>query len=337
MHSIIKMISGIFLVSTAFSLFSCDEQKASITKRPVMLRLSEVHARDYPTTLADQEFARLVEERTEGRVKIEVRPGGSLTDNETDEIMALKLGDIAFARISAAPVAEFVPKINAILLPYLYRSSEHMWKVLNGTIGQEILSDIQKSDSGLVGLCYYDGGARNFYTVSPVYTIEDFAGLKIRVQNNQMMVDMCRALGAEGVMGIGMAAVRKAIEDGAIDGAENNFPTYQNGDCSAAKFYLLDQHTRVPEILLMSEKVISRLDKADVEIIKQVAKETQEFEIQKWQQRESAAEKDVRINGCTITELSQAEFKKFQDAMQPLYKKYGSQYSSIINEIQNTY
>ena len=97
------------------------------------------------------------------------------------------------------------------------------------------------------------------------------------------------------------------------------------------------KHTRVPEILLMSEKVISRLDKADVEIIKQAAKETQEFEIQKWQQRESAAEKDVRINGCTITELSQAEFKKFQDAMQPLYKKYGSQYSSIINEIQNTY
>ena len=128
------------------------------------LTLSEVHAEGYPTTLADQEFARLVEERTEGRIKVEVFPGGTLYGEETGSIEALQIGDIAFARVSASPVASYVPALNVIQLPYLYRDGEHMWEVLNGPIGQDMLEEIQASGSGLVGLCYYDAGTDCFRT-----------------------------------------------------------------------------------------------------------------------------------------------------------------------------
>ena len=331
---------GKIAVASLFALLlsGCEgKEKATITKLPVTLRLSEVHAKGYPTAMADEEFARLVEENTQGRVKIEVRTGGALAENEIDAIEALKYGDLAFARVSAGPVASYVPKLNAIQMPYLYRSSSHMWNVLNSSIGQGILEDIERAGIGLIGLCFYDAGSRNFYSTKPIYSVSDMEGLKIRVQSNQMMIDMCSALGAEGVVGIGMAGVRSAIANGVIDAAENNWPTYQNsGDYTVAPYYIVDQHTRVPEILLASKKALERVSDADMEIIKQAAKQTQEFEIEKWKEKEQSAEQIVKANGNTVIELSSSAFAEFQSAMQPLYDTYGKGYESLINEIRTT-
>ena len=199
------------------------------------LKLSEVHAEGYPTTLADQEFARLIEEKTEGRIKVEVYSGGQLYGEETGSIEALQLGDIAFARVSASPVASYVPALNAIQMPYLYKNADHMWAVLDGEIGKDMLAQIEASGSGLVGLCWYDAGARSYYTTKKVASVADMKGLKIRMQNNAMMVDMTNVLGGTGVTGIGPNEVYSAIKQGTIDGAENNWPTYQNmGDYEAA-------------------------------------------------------------------------------------------------------
>ena len=307
------------------------------------LKLSEVHAEDYPTTLADREFARLVEERTEGRIKVEVYSGGTLYGEETGAIEALQLGDIAFSRVSASPVSSYVPAMNAIQMPYLYKNADHMWAVLDGEIGQNMLAQIEASGSGLVGLCWYDAGARSYYTTRPVTCVADMKGLKIRMQNNAMMVDMTNVLGGTGVTGIGPNEVYSAIKQGTIDGAENNWPTYQNmGDYEAAPYYVLDEHTRVPEVLLASAAVLSELDPADVEIIRAAAKDTQEYEKQKWAEKEKAAEEIVREAGCTITELSAEAYAEFQQAMtapsdalggQSLYEKYGSAYKDVIDAI----
>ncbi|MCR5217481.1 TRAP transporter substrate-binding protein DctP, partial [Treponema sp.] len=260
---------------------------------------------------------------------------GALASNEGDAIEALKYGDLAFTRVSASSVSAYVDQINAIQFPYLYKNSEHMWKVLNGDIGQTILGGIESSGSGLVGLCYYDAGSRNFYVTKPVYSVEDMKGLRIRVLGSPIMLDMCTALGAKGVTGLSMTEVRGAIERNKIDGAENNFPTYQsNGDYSIAPYFILDQHTRVPEILIASKKVLSRLDPKDVEIIKRVAKQTQEYEIQKWQEREAYSERVARENGCTVIQLSDSTYSDFQKAMEPVYEKHGSKYMSIINSIR---
>lgn len=307
------------------------------------LKLSEVHAEGYPTTLADQEFARLVEERTQGRIRIEVYSGGTLYGEETGAIEALQLGDIAFSRVSASPVSSYVPAMNAIQMPYLYKNADHMWAVLDGEIGQNMLAQIESSGSGLVGLCWYDAGARSYYTTKPVACVADMKGMKIRMQNNAMMVDMTNVLGGTGVTGIGPNEVYSAIRQGTIDGAENNWPTYQNmGDYEAAPYYVLDEHTRVPEVLLASAAVLSELDPADVEIIRAAAKDTQEYEKQKWAEKEAASEEIVRAAGCTITELSPEAYAEFQAAMTApsdalggvsLYEKYGSAYQDVIDAI----
>ena len=303
----------------------------------IVLTLSEVHAEGYPTTLADYEFARLVEERTEGRIKIDVYSGGTLYGEETGSIEALQIGDLAFARVSASPVASYVPALNVIQLPYLYRDGEHMWQVLNGEVGQQMLADIEASGSGLVGLCYYDAGARNFYTTTPVNSVEDMAGLKIRLQNNPMMVEMVQLLGGNGVTGIGPNDVYSAIQQGTIDGAENNWPTYESmGDYQVAPYFVLDGHTRVPEILLASKAVLDTLDPADVEIIKECAKETQAYEIEQWALREQSSEEKVTAEGVVVAELTPEQIAAFQERMQPLYAKYGAGYEDIIEQIQNT-
>ena len=288
----------------AFASGSGEQQVTTLT-------LSEVHAEGYPTTLADYEFARLVEEATDGRIKIEVFSGGTLYGEETGAIEALQIGDIAFARVSASPVASYVPALNIIQLPYLYRDGDHMWQVLNGPIGQDMLAQIQESGSGLVGLAYYDAGSRNFYTTKPVNSVADMKGLKIRLQNNAMMVEMVKA--------------------------ENNWPTYESmGDYQVAPYFVLDGHTRVPEVLLASEAVLESLDPADVEIIKECAKQTQAYEIEQWALREQSSEEKVVAEGVVVAELTPEQISEFQALMDPIYAEYGAGYEDLIQEIINT-
>lgn len=314
---------------------------ASSASAATVLKLAEVHAEGYPTTLADREFARLVEEKSEGRIKVEVYPGAVLYANESDSIEALQLGDLAFARVSASPVANFVPSINAIQMPYLYKSKDHMWAVLNGEIGQKLLADIETGVdkdgkvSGLVGLCYYDAGSRSFYLTKEVHKVADLAGLKIRMQNNTMMLRMVELLGATGVAGIGPNEVLNAITTGVVDGAENNWPTYQNmGDYNAAKYYIQDQHTRVPEILLASKAVMDSLSAEDQALLKECAKAVQQYEIEQWALKEASSEKIVREAGTTVIELTPEERAEFEAAMAPLYDEFGADYKDIIDAIK---
>lgn len=302
----------------------------------VTLTLSEVQAADYPTGLADQEFARLVEEKTEGRVKVDCHFDGTLYDMEASAVEALESGKLAFARVSAAPVGAFVPEINALILPYLYKNSDHMWAVLNGEIGQRVLGDIEATDKGLVGLCWYDAGSRCFYAVKPVHSAADMAGMTFRMQDNPMMLDMVQELGAKGVAGIGSNEVRDAIKNGVVDGAENNIPTYQSmGDYEAASYYMLDHHTRVPEVLLASAQVAQTVGEADWAVIRDCAKAVQTFEIAEWQKREDAARQTLEDAGVTLIELTPQALVEFQSKMKPVYLKYAFDYIDIIAQIQS--
>jgi tripartite ATP-independent transporter DctP family solute receptor len=278
------MLVVVMLVSVTYTMAA---------QKPIKLRLSEVHIAGYPTTLADQNFAKLVKEKTKGRIIIDVFYGGTLYGSEPEAIEALVMGELGFARVSAAPVASFVPELNAIQLPYLYKSSAHMWAVLNGKVGQNMLKNVQASKSGLIGLCWYDSGSRCFYLTKKVTSPKDIVGLKIRMMDNKMMCRIVELLGGTPVTGIGPNDIYSNIQSGVINGAENNWPTYQTkGDYKAAKYYILDNHTRVPEILLASEACFNKsaISKADIAIIKQCAKSTQEFEIKEWKAMEKKSE-----------------------------------------------
>lgn len=167
----------------------------------------------------------------------------------------------------------------------------------------------------MIGLCYYDGGSRCFYTTKKVEKVADLAGLKIRMQDNALMCDLVKVLGASPVVGIGPNEVSQNITSGVIDGAENNWPTYESkGDYKAAPYYTLDHHTRVPEVLLASETALASagVSAEDIEIIKQCAKDTQEFEIEAWKAREVESEKIVLEGGAQAVELTDEAFAEFR-------------------------
>ena len=323
----------ILIAATSMMLFANGESEAQAAG-PMVLRYADNQPYDYPTTEAARFFAQLVEERTDGRIKIEVYHGGQLGD-EKAVIEQLQFGAVDFARVSLSPLAEFEKSLNVLQLPYLYKSYEQMWKVLDGKIGQDFLASVQPQ--GLIGLAWYDGGARNFYNSKRVVDeLSDLKGLKIRVQENNLMMDMVAALGAKATP-MPYGEVYSGLQTGVIDGAENNWPSYEStSHYEVAPYYTLDAHTRVPEMVMCSEITWNKLSAEDQKIVAECAQESALKERELWKAREAASEAKVREGGATITELKPGEMEKFQAAMDPLYAQYGKGYEDIIKAIKET-
>lgn len=296
-----------------------------------VLTYAENQAEDYPTTKGAYKFAELVNEKTHGRIQIIVRAGGILGD-EKSVCEQLQFGGVDFMRMSLSPLAEYIPKLNVLQLPYLYRDEAHMWNVLDGEIGEDFINSFQGSN--LVALSWYDGGARNFYnSVHPIEKLEDVKGLKIRVQESEMMVGMIEALGAIPEP-MAYADVYSALQKGIIDGAENNWPSYESAShYEVARYYTIDEHNRVPELQLASQVTWDKLSADDQAIIKECALESAKYEKQLWDERERVSEKRVRESGCEITELSPKEKERFQKAVKPIYEKYCGDYMDIVEAI----
>ncbi|RKX75320.1 MAG: TRAP transporter substrate-binding protein [Spirochaetes bacterium] len=326
-----KTIVVFLLVALLFTGISCTK-KEEVTEsvETVVLRLAETHGADYPTTQGDYEFARLVEERTDGRIKIEVYPGSQLGE-ERAVIEQVQFGAIDFTRVSISPLAAFAPDFNALQMPYLYRSPEHMWEVLNSPIGDEFLDSL--IPAGFVGLSWFDSGARSFYnSVRPIKTVDDLSGLKIRVQESALMVGLVEALGAVATP-MPFGEVYSAIQTGVIDGAENNWPSYYStSHFEVAGYYTLDEHTRVPEITIASKISMDKLSAEDQKIIKQAAKDSMAFQIKAWADYEKVAEDAVIANGNEIYRLP--DNAEFQAAMQPLYDALSDDLQDVVAKVR---
>lgn len=299
--------------------------------KPITMRLAETHPEDYPTTLADKEFARLVNEATGGRITIEIFANKQLGEEKT-AVEQVQLGAIDFTRVSLSVTSGFVPELDALQLPYLYRDADHMWKVLKGDIGDQLLKKLESAN--LTGLCYFDGGTRNFYTKNKVTKVEDLKGLKIRVQQAPLMVGMVESLGAIATP-LPYGDVYSALQTGTVDGAENNWPSYfTTGHFEHAPYYIVDEHTKVPELLMMSKKSFDKLSKADQDIIIKAAKDTVDYQIKLWKAEEVKAEEAVKAKGVTVTTISAAEKQKFMDAMKPLYDKQPASILAVVEQIR---
>ncbi|MBQ9494818.1 MAG: TRAP transporter substrate-binding protein [Treponema sp.] len=332
MKKVVFIASLLFITSAVFAIGASDSNKTSTGT--MVLRYAENQPQDYPTTKAAYEFARIIEEKTNGRIKVEVYYGAQLGDEKT-VIEQLQFGAIDFTRVSVSPLAEFSKSLNVLQLPYLYRDADQMWKVLDGEIGQDFLKSLEAS--GFVGLSWFDAGARNFYNSRrPINSLADLRGLKIRVQESQQMMDMVQALGANPTP-MAYGEVYSALQTGVIDGAENNWPSFEStSHYEVSKYFVLDEHTRVPEPQLVSKMTWNKLSAADQQIIRAAAAEAAKLERKLWIEREKESEAKVRAGGAVITTLSAAEKQKFQNAMAPLYKKYGAGYEDIIAKIQAT-
>lgn len=295
-----------------------------------VLLYAENQTADYPTTLGAERFAELVYERTDGRIKILVKHGAEL-GSEMEVIQQLNYGGIAFARVSISQMAEYVPDMNILQMPYLYSSSEHMWRVLDGEIGDEFLS--KASEYNLVGLSWYDAGARNFYSTKPIRCLEDLKGMNIRIQESDMMADMVSALGANPVK-IVYADVYSALEQGIVDCAENNWPSYEAmKHYNVATFYTVDEHTRVPEIQICSQEIWNQLSEADQQIIMDCAKESALYERQLWHEREKTSREIAEKSGVTVIDITSAEKQRFRSAMSSVYEKYCKDQMDVLEKI----
>ena len=299
----------------------------------LILRYADNQTEDYPTTKAAEYFAQLVEERTGGKIRIRVYPNGQLGD-EISVYQQIQFGGIDFTRVSAGTLAEFVPEAELLQFPYLFTDAAHMWRVLDGEIGEELMDAIRSS--GVAGLSWFEAGARNIYTRTPVHTLEDLAGMKIRVQESDSMSQAVRLWGAEPVQ-LTYSDVYSALQTGKIDGAENNWPSYEStGHFEAAPYYLLSAHFRLPEVQIVSTVALDKIravDEAFEEIISQCAKEAALYERELWQKREAESEALVRERGCIVTELSTGELEAFQLAVQPMYDGLSGEAQELVLRI----
>lgn len=300
----------------------------------LILRYADNQPKDYPTTQAAEYFAQLVEERTEGNVVIRVYCNGELGD-ENSVMEQVQFGGIDFTRVSLGTLSELMPEFEVLQLPYLYDDAEHMWRVLDGEIGEDFLESTRKV--GIVGLSWFDAGARSFYTRTPVLSLADLQGMTIRVQESGFMSRVVELLGATPVQ-IAYGDVYSALQTKKIDGAENNFPSFAaTGHYEAAPFLILDEHSRLPEMQIMSAVTLERvaeIDEAYVQIIQECARESALYERKLWQETEEEAGEQVKSLGCVVTELTKEQLEEFRTAVQPLYESYAEEEKKVILKIE---
>jgi len=327
-----KKWTCLFLVLILLMFSGCDKEPAEYPE--LILRYADNQPEDYPTTRAAEYFAELVKERTDGKIIIQVYANGIL-GNENSVMEQVQFGGIDFTRVSLGTLSEVLPEFELLHLPYLYNGAEHMWKVLDGEIGETFLNIPEQI--GVMGLSWFDAGARSFYTREKVTSLADLQGLTIRVQESGSMSRMVELLGATAVQ-LPYGDVYSALQTEKIDGAENNFPSYAaTGHYEAAPYMILDEHSRLPEMQIVSTIAMERIAKVDeqfVKVVEECAKESAVYERQLWLETEQEAIEKVKQLGCEIIELSEEELEKFSQAVQPLYEGFTEEEKRLIARIR---
>jgi tripartite ATP-independent transporter DctP family solute receptor len=253
---------------------------------------------------------------------------------EKEAIEQAQVGAIQIARVSVGAIGPVIDDLNVLNLPFLFRNTAHMEKVIDGPIGQELLDKVTANDkAGLVGLAWMDAGARSFYnTKHPIKSIDDLKGLKVRVIGNPMFIDMANALGANGVA-MGYDQVFSALQTGVIDGAENNPPSFVfDNHYTVAKNYTLTEHLIVPEIIVFSRKSWDALSKDDQALLRKLGREAQAEERTLWTAYQQQAMDKARASGVAI--VTDIDKKPFQDAVKPVWDKYAPRFAEQIKRIQ---
>jgi tripartite ATP-independent transporter DctP family solute receptor len=273
-------------------------------------------------------MGKLLDERTNGRIKVQVF-GGAQLGQAQETIKMTQAGTIAFNRVNAAPLVSVSPAMGVFSMPYLFRDEDHLWKVLDGPIGTGLLKGMESSN--LVGLAYYDSGARSFYTKGkPIKTPTDIKGMKIRVQPSKIFTDLINSLDAAPIP-MSYGDVYSGLQKGIVDGAENNPPSlWTSKHYEVAKYYSLDEHSMVPEVLLISKKVWDGLSANDQKLIAQAAQDSVAEQRKLWDELVQKSMNELVAKGTVIIKPDKAPFQK---AVQPVYAKY-PEYKELISQIQ---
>jgi tripartite ATP-independent transporter DctP family solute receptor len=305
----------------------CKKQEKA--KPQIVLKLAHSLDITHPVHKAMVYMAEKVKEKSAGRMKVEIFPNEQL-GTEKECIEALQLGYLAMTKTSTAVMEGFVPRMKIFGIPYLFRDSEHFWKVLNGPIGKQLL--LAGESKGLRGLCFYDAGARSFYSKKEIKSPADLEGLKVRVMKSIMSVDMIKAMGGSPTP-IAWGELYTSLDQGVVDAAENNPPSFRTSrHYEVCRYYTLDEHTRLPDILLISVRVWNNLKPEFQQILQEAVDESVEYERKIWAEAEK---NDIKIVKEAGVKVSYPDKKPFQDSVRSIWKEFeGTKIGELIKQIQ---
>src|SRR5258707_3259083 len=317
----------------ALGAASVGAPRGVLAQRKFVFKASDVHPAGYPTVVAVERMGKKVEAATDGRLSVQMYAAMQL-GGEKEAIEQAQIGALQLAGVMVGTLGPVVDDLNVFNLPFLFRDTAHMEKVIDGPVGQELLDKVTNNpNTRLIGLAWMDAGARSLYdTKRPIKSIDDLKGLKVRVMGNPMFVEMMNALGGNGVA-MGYDQVFSALQTGVVDGAENNPPSFVfDNHYQVAKYYTLTEHLIVPEILVFSRASWDSLSKDDQALIKKLAREAQLDERQLWKKVEEEAMAKMRASGIEIDTVG--DKTPFQNAVKPVWDKYGAKYADLIKRIQ---
>lgn len=304
----------VVLVALTLMLISlgCDNSQSEKDQKTIIL----AHAMhlSHPVTIAMERMAELVEEKSGGKLKIEIYPTGQL-GGERELLELVQIGTIGITKISGAVLENIVPSMQAMSLPYLFRDDEHFEKVLWGDVGRDLLLEGEKYR--LRGIAYYDAGMRSFYSVDkPINTPNDLAGMKIRVQPSVMAINLIRAYGGSATP-LAYGELYTAFQGGIVDGAENNPPSfYTSRHYEVTNYYILNEHTAVPDVLVIGTKVWDNLTTQEREWLMDGVNESVEFQRELWKESE---EESLRIVEEAGVEVIYPDKEPFREKVQHIY------------------
>ena len=305
----------------------------ALAQSKLVLKATDVHPLGYPTVEAVVRMGKKLENATNGRISVQMFPSMQL-GGEKEMIEQAQLGALQLARISVGPMGPLVPEFNVFNLPFVFRDTAHMEKVIDGDIGAELLKKLSDHPTAnLIGLCYMNAGVRNVYNSQrPITKVEDLKGLKIRMMGNPLFVDTMNALGGNGVA-MGFDQLINGMQTGVVDGAENNEPSYESGQhYRYAKYYSRTGHLIIPEILVFSKRTWNSLSKEDQALITKFSKEAQQEQRKLWYERENESIEKIKAAGGVINDI--ADRTPFQEAVKPVWEKHAAAHKALIDRIQ---
>lgn len=279
------------------------------------------------------EFQKVLEQKSGGTLKIKIFPDAQL-GSEREVLELLQIGSVAITKVSAATLSNFVPEYHLLGIPYLFRDKKHQFDVLEGPIGKSILE--KGSKFWLRGLCYYDAGSRSFYTSKKaIRTPDDLKGLKIRVMNNQMAINMVNAMGGSATP-LAYSELYTAIQQGVVDGAENNPPSLVSSNhYEISKYYTLDQHSSVPDVLLIGTKFWEKLSEEEKKWVQEAADESSQAQKVFWNDSVEESMRIVKEAGVEIIIPDKSLFaEKSKSVLEDFIKKY-PEMKATVKQIQN--
>ncbi len=316
----------IFCLALAAAISSaCSRQDDTI-----VLKLAHVLDTGHSVHQGMVHMAERLDHYSGGKMRIDIYPSGQL-GAERDTVELVQIGSLAMTKVSASPLEAFVPAMQVFSVPYVFRSREHYFKALDSAIGKELLESVEVAR--LRGMGYYDSGSRSFYMVdTPVETPRDIEGLKIRAMKSQTAVKMVNALGGSATP-ISWGELYTALQQGVVDGAENNPPSfYLSGHYEVCKYYALDEHTAVPDMLLMSKRIWDSLDAHQQEWLQQAVDDSVVHQRELWKASTEEALAAVQAAGVIVT---YPDKQPFMDAAAEMKASYdGTEIGRLIKAIE---